>query len=437
MNQTECPDSSFYVPDVFIYSPFEQSSEPALLTRQIPKKLIPDEYIDLSFLQNIIPCSLTEDEGVLKYLIKEGDALLSYQEPPKMGAVFHLRYEGRKINGEIVDKFRDRSEIRKVKLGKENYIDGINIALLSMKRKEIAWFKFQPKYHYYAQDMKELRTTCDGETMVKPDEPLYYKIEVLDYQNKEKLENDDFIGRIQKMEEIRLNGKELFQNGNFSAALKKYNTGLGIVKSFPKVLMDVLNEEQMEKFRYYHSIMHSNTIICKMKEKKWYEALRLCDDGLAVNPFDLKLLYQKGQINLHISNYDIAYKCFFQILELDPLNKEALEIIEVAKQKQRNEEIAEKNKFKKVFDLLNKEETIEIDEIKIRNKIKQLENQRNGVAKKEETIEIEENKNDEEDVQENEDLLDIPFEYLEKGIVIDTEDPENIFNKISLAKSKK
>lgn len=423
--QDTYPDPSYYTPDVFIYSPFNPTSQPANLTRQIPQKLFPDEYIDLSFLLSIQPISLTADQGVIKYIIQEGEPLLSHQESPKQGSVIHVRYEGRKLDGSLMDKFRDRNEVRKVKLGKDNYIDGINIALPTMKRKEIAWFKFEPKYHYYADDMKELRTTCDGEPMVKPNEAIYYKLEIVDYKNLEKLENDDFIGRINKIEEIRLKGKDLFQKGDYSNALKQYNKGLGIVKSFPKTLMEILEKEQLEKFKFLHTIMHSNTILCKMKEKKWYDALRLCEDGLTVNTEDGKLLFLKGQCNLNISNYVVALECFNAVIKIDPNNNEAKEMIDFARKKEKNEQSNEKQKFKKVFEQWNEEEKAEMEELKFKTKKKRIEEHQNGF--KEVAIDIENEKN-----EENMNLDDeIPFDSLVKGMVIDTNDPNNMFNQIT------
>lgn len=417
------PDTSFYTPDVFIYSPFNHTTQPANLTRQIPQKLFPDEYIDLSFLQMIQVIPLTLDQGVLKYIIQDGETLLPHQEFPKCGSVIHVRYEGRKLDGSLLDKFRDRNEVRKVKLGKGNYIDGINIALPTMRRKEIAWFKFEAKYHYYADNMEELRTTCDGEPMVKPNEAIYYKLEIVDYKNVEKLENDDYIGRINKIEEIRLKGKDLYQKADYSNALKQYNKGLGIVKSFPKTLMETLDEVKLEKFKFLHTIMHSNTILCKMKEKKWYDALRICEDGLIVNTQDEKLLFLKGQCNLSISNYSLALECFNDVLRIDPENKEAKEMIEFARRKEKNEQSNEKQKFKKVFEQWNEEEKAEIEELRFKTKKKRIEEHQNG--KKEVVLEIEKNEEDG-DLDE-----EIPFDSLVKGMVIDTNDPNNMFNQIT------
>lgn len=421
------PDPAFYTPDVFIYSPFAQPDQPASLIKQLPQKVIPDEYIDLSFLQSIPAVSLSEDNGVLKFLIQEGEPLLSHQDLPRQGAVIHLRYESRRLDGQLIDKFRDRNEVRKVKLGKEGYIEGIMIALASMRRKEVSWFRFESRYHYYGADMNEIRTTCDGETMVRKDEAVFYKLEVIDYKNMEKLENDDFEGRIKKLEEIRLKGKTAFQNGEYPVAMKIYNKGLGIVKSFPKVLMETLDGEKVRVFQWFHSIMHSNAILCKIRQKKWYEALRLCEDGLEINAQSTKLLFLKGKCNLHISNYDLANECFAAVLRIEPDNKETLEILGKAKQQERNERSNEKEKFKKVFQNWNEEEKAENEEKRVNLKRKRIEERMGN--KNEGALEIEKEE-EEEGQEEQEEEIGVDFDTLVKGMVVDTNDPNNMFNKI-------
>ena len=186
--------------------------------------------------------------------------------------------------------------------------------------------------------------------------------------------------------------------------------------------MEALDEEKLKTYQYYHSIMHSNAILCKIKERKWYEALRLCEDGLCVKANDVKLLFLKGQCNLHISNYELAYECFNAVLCIEPLHKEAKEMLELAKQREKDEELNQKNKFRKVFEQWDEDEKQDLEEMKVKIKKKRIEEQQN--QKKEVNIEIER-----EEYVEEED--DIPLESLMKGMVIDTNEPDNMFNQIS------
>lgn len=72
-------------------------------------KSFPEDIIDLSFLKEIKPESLTKDEGVIKYLVKPGKDILAPLQPPKKGATTKVKYEGRKIDGELLTKPELRS----------------------------------------------------------------------------------------------------------------------------------------------------------------------------------------------------------------------------------------------------------------------------------------------------------------------------------------
>jgi hypothetical protein len=87
------------------------------------RRQIENEVIDLDFLKKITPEILTEDEGVIKYVVKEGKSSPDI-EPIKDGATASIKYEGRKKDGSLLDLFRNPEETRKVKLFNDNYIHG-------------------------------------------------------------------------------------------------------------------------------------------------------------------------------------------------------------------------------------------------------------------------------------------------------------------------
>ena len=67
-------------------------------------KSLPDDIIDLSFLKDIKPEVLTKDDGVIKYLVKAGKDIIPPLQPPKKGATTKVKYEGRKIDGDLLTK---------------------------------------------------------------------------------------------------------------------------------------------------------------------------------------------------------------------------------------------------------------------------------------------------------------------------------------------
>ena len=168
-------------------------------------KVIEDEFIDMSFLDNLTAIPVTEDGGTIKYVdpnMQDPVQKVSDQEntqpnenkeddpnlPPESLARVRIRYEGRKEDGELIDKIRDRKQLRAFKLHNDDMIPGIHFAAGSLRKGEVSWFKFLPDYHYGPQGAPPL---------VAPNSNLYYKVELVDYTNMKKiLTNDDYDGRI-------------------------------------------------------------------------------------------------------------------------------------------------------------------------------------------------------------------------------------------------
>ena len=86
-----------------------------------------------------------------------------------------------------------------LRVNNDKVIDGVPIAVKSMRKGEIAWFRFTPKYHYYKteEDIEKPALGKDGLPIAPKNEPIFYKIELVEIENHRKgLENHDFDGRI-------------------------------------------------------------------------------------------------------------------------------------------------------------------------------------------------------------------------------------------------
>ena len=96
--------------------------------------IINDEFIDMSFIENFKPEKI-QGGNIIKYLEKPGFTRENFEKYPKIGGRARIRYEIRRINGELIDKKRNRNEERKFKVMKddimykgyllENFIDKI------------------------------------------------------------------------------------------------------------------------------------------------------------------------------------------------------------------------------------------------------------------------------------------------------------------------
>ena len=96
----------------------------------IPKENVPkyceNEVIDFQFLMEINQENLTNDLGVIKFLVKEGIE----NKFPTEKSTCKVIYESRLRNGELIDKFRNTSESRKIKLKESDILKGFHSKLV-------------------------------------------------------------------------------------------------------------------------------------------------------------------------------------------------------------------------------------------------------------------------------------------------------------------
>ncbi len=112
------------------------------------------------------------------------------------------------------------------------------------------------KIIYFQDENFELKINAEGEVMIRKDENLLYKIEMISYKTLENLDSNNFLGRIKKLEELKTKGNDLFKQSQYQKAGKVYNEGLSILRGFPKKLLEVLNEEQKKELSIYQNAFY-------------------------------------------------------------------------------------------------------------------------------------------------------------------------------------
>ena len=386
--------------------------------------LIHDEYIDMSFFIDSQAIPLKPDHSILKLLIKSGDPqtpcltstpppsnedveiskeIINVSEFPLEGSVVWVRFEGRKPNGELLDKSHSRFNRKKIKLFYDDFIEGLHISIQSMRKKEVSWFKIAPKYHYFNKMTEESLLNTIGDI---GNEPLYYKIELFDFKNSEKtLENTDFEGRIKKFEDSRRMGNELFAKELYDKAYKLYRISIELLLRIPKTLKAILSDDQKEKLNYYASVFYGNSALCKIRQQKWYDGIKLINEGIRLYPLTTKVLLRKGLCLMKSGDSAKAEELIKEILLKEPLNKDANDLLKECQMKKNKENLLEKKMCKRVFEKWDDEEKLEILEKKRKKENnKKIENPENKQKKQRNLI-----------------------EELKNGIILDMKDPCNGF----------
>ena len=373
----ETPHDQSSEPQNVHESVVEESTEPQIIPY---KKVIEDEFIDMSFIQNLIAVPLTEDKGVIKYIEpnKQENSTQESSNKPKSLARCGIRFEGRTENGELVEKERPRKEIKGFKLNYDNMIRGMHYATASLDKDETSWFRFTPEYHFGVNGVPGV---------VEPNTILYYKIELVHFKNEVgQLQNDDYEGRVALFTETREKGNEFFKNKEYDKAFKEYKKGADILNNIPKILLSKITEEQTNILKDFKLKFTNNAAIACIKLNKYSEGLKYVNKVLELDPRNAKALFRKGQCEMELGNYEQARRSFEESIEAgNPEKNECLRNINYCQRTRKTAKKDEGKVYQQIFQKMAAEEEKELAEKKLQEKIerkKERERQKNDNSEK-------------------------------------------------------
>ena len=353
-----------------------QTSDPTPF--QLYRKVIPDEFIDMSFLQNFTATPLTEDNGVIKYT--DPSAKISQNPLPERLARVRIRFESRTEEGELVEKEKNRKELKAFKLFLDNMIPGLHYAVASMRIGEISWFKFTPDYHYGIYAPTDI---------IKPGSSLYFKVDLDGFINEKKsFSKMTYEEMIAELNTLKENGNNFFKEQDFEKALKEYKKGVDSLTAVPKQLLTSLNEEQHAFLKDLKVKLANNAAMSCIKRKEYTEGLKYIEIVLGVDPQNGKAWFRKGQCYMETKELELAVKAFEESMKVDKSGEEEcrknIRICQGSKQTRQRDE---RKLYSKVFKRMAAEEEREEEAKRLKEKMERKK-EREKVEKKEEEVPV-------------------------------------------------
>ena len=139
----------------------------------------------------------------------------------------------------------------------------------------------------------------------------------------------------QKLEEIqeeKENANQCFKRNDFDGAITLYTKLLS---------MDTNN-------KIFNALILSNRALCYYKKKDFFKALHDINSSIKLNGNYWKSYRRRANINIELKYSEQAKEDLKKVLELDPLNKEAMSLLDDI---QREEKIAKKRDFYKLLNV--------------------------------------------------------------------------------------
>jgi FK506-binding protein 4/5 len=254
--------------------------------------------------------SVAKDGGVMKSVLKKGEG---YDKPKTLGnCVVNAKFKVQAEDGAIpINTKADGAEPLSFTAGDEDEIPGIEQAVLSMTKGEVASFVLSPKYGYGVKGNAELNVPATS--------TLVGTLELVDFTNLKQIYELTDEERIANAGDMRVKGNEFFKLKKYKQAIARYENAIeGIGSQF-------VQAEEPQKSEAYAAVTpcYLNAAACQLKLNLNQKAMDNCDKVLVMEKDSAKAHYRKGCALTALGQWSDAKKSLKRCLELEPGNKAA------------------------------------------------------------------------------------------------------------------
>jgi len=263
--------------------------------------------IDLELVSWKTVTEIGDDKKILKKVLKEGEGY----ERPNEGAVVKVKITGKLQDGTVFTKKGHDEEPFEFKTDEEEVIDGLDRAVLNMKKGEVALVTIPPEYAFGSPESKQ------GIAVVPPNSTVIYEVELVSFvKDKESwdLNNEEKIEAAGKKKE---EGNALFKLGKFARASKRYEKAAKYIEYDSS-----FSEEEKKQSKQLKISCNLNNAACKLKLKDYKQAEKLCTKVLELDSQNVKALYRRVQAYIQLADLELAEADIKKALEIDPDNRD-------------------------------------------------------------------------------------------------------------------
>ncbi|CAA7404748.1 unnamed protein product [Spirodela intermedia] len=251
---------------------------------------------------------ITDDQKVLKKILKEGEGY----EKPNDGAVVKVKLTGKLQDGTVFTrKGSGDEEPFEFKTDEEQVIEGLDKAVLTMKKGEIAQVTISPEYAFSsAESTQDL-------AVVPPNSTVYYEVEMVSFVKEKESWDLNTPEKIEAAGKKKEEGNVLFKQGKYAKASKRYEKAAKFIEYDTS-----FSEEEKKQSKVLKVSCNLNNAACKLKLRDYKQAEKLCTKVLEIESQNVKALYRRAQAYIHLADLDLAEIDIKKALEIDPDNRD-------------------------------------------------------------------------------------------------------------------
>lgn len=299
--------------------------------------------VDLELVSWKVVDEVTDDKKVLKKILKQGEGY----ERPNDGAVVKVKYTGKLEDGTIFEEKGSDEEPFEFMAGEEQVVDGLDRAVMTMKKGEVALVSVAAEYGY----QKEIKTDL---AVVPPKSNLIYEVELVSFVKEKESWDMNTAEKIEAAGKKKEEGNALFKVGKYFRASKKYEKAAKYIEYDTS-----FSEEEKKQSKPLKVTCNLNNAACKLKLKDYTQAEKLCTKVLEIESQNVKALYRRAQAYIQTADLELAELDIKKALEIDPNNRDVKLEYRALKEKQKEYNKKEAKFYGNMFARMSKLEELE------------------------------------------------------------------------------
>ncbi|CAL9056380.1 70 kDa peptidyl-prolyl isomerase-like [Musa acuminata AAA Group] len=302
-------------------------------------------HIDLELVSWKTVTEIGNDKKIVKKILKEGEGY----ERPNDGAVVKVKLIGKLDDGTVfVKKGHDGDEPFEFKTDEEQVIEGLDQAVMSMKKGEIAYVTIPPEHAFNRVESKQ------DLAVVPPNSTVHYEIELVSFVKEKESWDLNTAEKIEAAGKKKEEGNALFKLGKHARASKRYEKAAKYIEYDSS-----FSDEEKKQSKVLKVTCNLNNAACKLKLKDYKQAEKLCTKVLDIDSTNVKALYRRAQAYMHLCDLDLAEQDIKKALEIDPDNRDVKMEYKILKEKVKEYNKKDAKFYSNIFAKLSKLEQME------------------------------------------------------------------------------
>lgn len=280
---------------------------------------------------------ITKDGGVIKKVLKDS----TDYKTATVESTVRVRLTGKLQDGTTFVEHQADDKLLEFIVGEDQVCPGLDEAVQTMKLSEVAQVIIQPQYGFGDKEHQATATTVPANSI------LTYEIELVELHKAKEGYEMEIPEKLEEAKKRKDTGNELFKQGRWTRALKKYKKGVELIEHD-----DQFGLEEKKTSAEIKKSCNLNLAATYLKIKDSKEARKACNKVLEKDSGNVKALFRRAQAYMMTQDYVEAKQDLDLALQSEPTNRDMRALLKRLKSEQAALDKKEASMYSRVFQRL-------------------------------------------------------------------------------------